>query len=312
MSSLQGIRATWTAERDEFIITALQVQVQNGRRPDSGFKKEAWAIVTSGFNDRFAVAYLVTQIKSLVQWLKKDYKDVKYLRDNSGFGWNSDQGLPTAPNDVWAPVLAAKPNCKKFRVTPFPLFDSLALLLDKAYADGRFSGLPPGVKPPPDARASEERSNSMALVSNSSSPLSSPNVTLPRCDRLRRPALSDIENESESNSEVESPPAKKMKKQPPKCDRRSAGAVIGDAISKLVDVEAAKVHGQSSPHDRVTAAIECLMDNYDELDGDDIVRLVDMMGEGFNATIFMALRGAARNAWVAKNVSINWFDYFLQ
>ncbi|KAH9159150.1 hypothetical protein LEN26_002488 [Aphanomyces euteiches] len=125
-------------ERDEFLVTALQAQVVKGKRSDSGYKREAWVEVTAAFNDRFGTTYHVSKIKSRLDCLKRDYKDVKYLRENSGFGWNGELGLPTAPDD-------SNPNCKKFRSVPFPLFERLAILLDGAYADGRYSAVPPGV-----------------------------------------------------------------------------------------------------------------------------------------------------------------------
>ncbi|KAF0707127.1 hypothetical protein AaE_013758, partial [Aphanomyces astaci] len=114
-------------------------------------------------------------------------------------------------------------------------------------------------------------------------------------------ALSEDNDESDASSNEATPPPKKQKVNPHKRDKRSAGAVIGEAISKLVEVEASKVQQQNEPHQRVTQAIECLMENYSHLDGSDVATLADMMGQGFNATIFLALRGSSRDAWVSKN-----------
>jgi hypothetical protein len=38
--------------------------------------------------------------------LKKDYKDFKYLKDNSGFGWDAEKMIPTAPEEVWKDLIA--------------------------------------------------------------------------------------------------------------------------------------------------------------------------------------------------------------
>ncbi|ETW00613.1 hypothetical protein H310_07184 [Aphanomyces invadans] len=213
MASKDSTRASWTLDRDEFIVTALQAQ------------------------------------------LKREYKDVKYLRDNSGFGWNEELGLPTAPDDVWAAVLKASPSCKKFRFTPFPLYEKLAILLDGAYADGRFSSMPPG--------SIEQRDNSGNKTASSHN-------------------MSKDYDNSDSSSDEASPPPKKLKQ-------------------KLVDVQACKANHQQDPHDRVTQAIDYLIQNYSHLDGSVLANLADMMGQEFNATIFMTLRGPARDAWIAKN-----------
>jgi len=38
--------------------------------------------------------------------LKKDFKDFKFLKDNSGFGWDDGKQIPTAPEAVWEDVIA--------------------------------------------------------------------------------------------------------------------------------------------------------------------------------------------------------------
>ncbi|ETV64599.1 hypothetical protein, variant 2 [Aphanomyces astaci] len=122
--------------------------------------------------------------------------------------------------------------------------------------------------------------------------------------RQAQAAIPDELDSSEESSDAASPPPKKLKQQLKKRDRRSAGAVIGDAIAKLVDVEASKACHNSDPHKRVTTAIECVLDNYSHVDADHIAKLADMMGTGYSATIFSALGGEARDAWIAK--SIHW------
>ncbi|RHY10142.1 hypothetical protein DYB36_006956 [Aphanomyces astaci] len=299
MASVDGTRASWTAERDEFLVAALQAQVLKGKRSDSGFKKEAWAEVTSAINLRFVTMYHTSKIKSRLDCLKRDYKDVKYLRDNSGFGWNSELQLPTAPDDVWASVIKvdilmihvqsnlsqANPNCKRFRSAPFPLFETLAMLLEGSYADGRFAFMPPGVLEPDMDVTVEETGTTLPIPQSVFAPPSE---------------LVQDDEDSDASSNDPTPPPKKQK-QMRKRDKRSAGAVIGDAIAKLVEVEASKVTSQPDPHARVTQAIDCLIENYGYMDGLQIAALADLMSEGFNATIFMALRGDARDAWVHKN-----------
>ncbi|KAF0728246.1 hypothetical protein Ae201684_013897 [Aphanomyces euteiches] len=137
----------------------------------------------------------MSKIKSRLDCLKKDYKDVKFLRDNSGFGWNDDLGLPTAPNEVWTAIINSNSNCKKFRTTPFPLFDSLTVLFDGSYADGRFCLTPPNT------------SNSFIGEGT----ISRPRVSIQR--KPQRVAASDIDDSSDLDSDDLTPPPKKMKQQ---------------------------------------------------------------------------------------------------
>ncbi|RHY17497.1 hypothetical protein DYB25_011615 [Aphanomyces astaci] len=71
MASVDGTRASWTAERDEFLVAALQAQVIKGKRSDSGFKKETWAEVTSAFNLRFVTMYHTKVLGNMRSCLRK-------------------------------------------------------------------------------------------------------------------------------------------------------------------------------------------------------------------------------------------------
>jgi hypothetical protein len=58
--------------------------------------------------------------------------------------------------------------------------------------------------------------------------------------------------------------------------------------------------GQMSESDRVAKAIAVLLEGYGHLDGDILATLADTLAVGFNATIFTALKGEARDSWVNK------------
>ncbi|RHY39435.1 hypothetical protein DYB30_010955 [Aphanomyces astaci] len=95
---MKDSRATWSHAHDLFLVTQLQAQADSGKRADNGLKKEAWRAVCNAFNLEYGVNYLPAQLKSRVDC------DVKYLRDNSGFGWDDALGLPTAPETVLASI----------------------------------------------------------------------------------------------------------------------------------------------------------------------------------------------------------------
>ncbi|KAG9409703.1 hypothetical protein AC1031_020016 [Aphanomyces cochlioides] len=104
-ASKDSDRAAWDADKDEFLVISLQEQADQGKRADSGFKWEAWKQITMQFNERFQVNYLMSKLKSRLDTLKKDYKDFKFLKENSGFGWNDELEIPTASDDVWKAVI---------------------------------------------------------------------------------------------------------------------------------------------------------------------------------------------------------------
>jgi hypothetical protein len=64
--------------------------------------------------------------------LKKDYRSVKDLVEQSGFGWNSERMMVEAPENIWASFTARKNNeaALHWRDKSFPYYDDLSKLYD--------------------------------------------------------------------------------------------------------------------------------------------------------------------------------------
>ncbi|CAK4248239.1 unnamed protein product, partial [Aphanomyces euteiches] len=86
----------------------------------------------------------------------------------------------------------------------------------------------------------------------------------------------------------------KAKRRPERRDRRSAGSVIGDAMTKLVEVEMTKMSSarEKDPHERVAQAIQLLVRNNGHLQGNALAIVADKLAQGFNATVFTNLDGS--------------------
>lgn len=138
----QAPRASWTAERDKIIIDALLDQAKQGKRADSGFKKEAWVAVEKELQNKTKLAFTKQQIKSRIALvnarvsimiaannvfqLKSSYRVFKALKDNSGFGWDDAKKIPTAPDEVWDEYLEVFTSYILFSCTLYlSMFSSL-------------------------------------------------------------------------------------------------------------------------------------------------------------------------------------------
>lgn len=60
-----------------------------------------------GGGEYLNVSVVLFYITSFLQ-LKKEYREVKQLRDLSGFGWDDIQKLVTADNDVWLRLITVR------------------------------------------------------------------------------------------------------------------------------------------------------------------------------------------------------------
>ncbi|KAJ7448381.1 hypothetical protein FB451DRAFT_1533045 [Mycena latifolia] len=75
------------------------------------------------------------QTKFKIIMLKAAFLAVKHLRELSGFGWNEGLKLVAASDDVWEAYLT-HPKSKRWRKSPFPLYDDIAYLIDYIVATG--------------------------------------------------------------------------------------------------------------------------------------------------------------------------------
>jgi hypothetical protein len=106
----------WTDAIERAMLEALIEQARMGFASDNGFKKPAWnAAVEAIQRQIFQVredgsSPTVTQAQANAKnsELKMLYTEYKHLRDQgSGFGYDEETGLFTAPDDVWNSFLKA-------------------------------------------------------------------------------------------------------------------------------------------------------------------------------------------------------------
>lgn len=125
-------RAKWIHERKLFLIQLLKDHDVPGFRPQNAWCKEAWNNIVRRLNEKFGTSYTIGQVKQKEQDLKKDYRSVKELVEQSGFGWNGERMMVEAPDSVWASFAARKNNesALHWRDKSFPYYDDLSKLYD--------------------------------------------------------------------------------------------------------------------------------------------------------------------------------------
>ena len=69
-------------------------------RTNNACSKDAWTSMVGQFNSSFSLAFTVAQVKQKEQDLK-EFRVVKELQEESGFGWDSSRMMVTAPESVW-------------------------------------------------------------------------------------------------------------------------------------------------------------------------------------------------------------------
>ena len=114
-----------------FLIELLTDNDVPGFRTQNAWSKEAWTNIVCRLNTKFGTSFTTNQVKQKEQDLKKDYRSVKDLLDQSGFGWDSDRMMVSAPQSVWDTFADRKnKDAIHWRDKSFPYFDDLAPLYD--------------------------------------------------------------------------------------------------------------------------------------------------------------------------------------
>ncbi len=128
--------ASWDNEKHNYLLDALIEATANGKRSDQGWKKDTWEKIKVELNENFKVRYEVEQLKNAYNNLKKKYLVVRQLRDQSGFGWNNENGTVTASNEAWSTYITSHPEAAKFRSQSFEFYDKMHSLIDGKVATG--------------------------------------------------------------------------------------------------------------------------------------------------------------------------------
>jgi hypothetical protein len=97
VSNIQpGKALRWTFEMEEILFQTLLEQVENGKRAENGFKSDAWTACVDAIIARTAHCQGVVttdKCKSKMEAMKALWRELNWLKDQSGFGWDEATGL---------------------------------------------------------------------------------------------------------------------------------------------------------------------------------------------------------------------------
>lgn len=185
MAPKRGPRALWTEKDDIILLDTLLGHLSE--KSDNGFKPQAWTAVEQAMEGSEGPKKNVAACRRRYGSLKNDFKDIEKLRGLSGFGWDEDRKMVTAPDAVWDAYLATHKKHLKWRTKPCSLYEKLSKLSagDTASGDHVFvPGQPAdasadateaaqGVVASPPSRSANARDNNSSSASSTSADESS-------------------------------------------------------------------------------------------------------------------------------------------
>ncbi|KAJ7085990.1 hypothetical protein B0H15DRAFT_748921, partial [Mycena belliarum] len=125
---------------DTKLIDKMRWGKKQGFQSDSGWKPQLWAHCAEALKDSPGPIKTADKIQdhfgNVRKYLKAAFLAVQSLRQQSGFGWDDGLKMVTASDEVWAAYLEKRPKVKKWRKSPFPLYDDMLFLVEGIVATG--------------------------------------------------------------------------------------------------------------------------------------------------------------------------------
>lgn len=91
-------KTKWTESEEYQLVDGLASATIEGKLSDGGYKSSVWTAIAESIEDP-----LKNDKVCRTRWekLKADYRQVKFVRELSGFGWDEVEQLPTAEEELW-------------------------------------------------------------------------------------------------------------------------------------------------------------------------------------------------------------------
>ncbi|KAK9139261.1 hypothetical protein Scep_008942 [Stephania cephalantha] len=141
-TSNDRLRTIWTTAMDRYFIDLMLDQMGKGNRVDGHlFSKRAWKHMTTVFNAKFACQYSKDHLKNRHKTLRRLYKAVKSLLEQSGFDWDETQQMVTADDRIWSNYIKAHPEKRSYRTKSIPYFSDLCKIFETSTSTRRYDGL---------------------------------------------------------------------------------------------------------------------------------------------------------------------------
>lgn len=126
------IKTTWTTEEIEEMCYLLLGIKDAGGGADNGFKASEWQEI----GDTLSKPSRACETK--FARIKKEFYDIRFIRECSGFGWDDEICIAEAEPQVWDDLLCKKPECAKWQSTLFPCYSTVQAILGNTMSKGKY------------------------------------------------------------------------------------------------------------------------------------------------------------------------------
>ncbi|TFK59051.1 hypothetical protein BDN72DRAFT_906190 [Pluteus cervinus] len=136
------IKASWNTDCDTILVNCLLDQRTDGFQTSNGnFQKDAFTASAAKLAGTEKVSGGGCKDAECCQnryaALKKEFTEVEYLRNSSGFGWDETTSLVQAEASIWEKIVKLKASYNRWKKKAFPLYNDMHSLINGTYATGQ-------------------------------------------------------------------------------------------------------------------------------------------------------------------------------
>ncbi|XP_058075339.1 uncharacterized protein At2g29880-like isoform X3 [Magnolia sinica] len=135
----QAVKIKWSAEIDQVLFNVLLEQVALGRKVDNGFKNEAYQVIAEEVMKHTDLPVNWQNVQNRLRYYKREYIAIRDMLAASGFGWDNERMVITAPDEVWEDYLKSHPRATHLCGKRIERMDDLAVIVGSDQATGRYA-----------------------------------------------------------------------------------------------------------------------------------------------------------------------------
>ena len=108
-------RHIWKSSEDKILLNILKEQTLNGGKDGTGYTKKAWREIQEQFNDSKVDKLELQQIKNRHKYYRSCYATMDRLLKLTGFGWDDEDKMIKAEDEVWEDIISVSLAHRIFR-----------------------------------------------------------------------------------------------------------------------------------------------------------------------------------------------------
>ncbi|XP_058098188.1 uncharacterized protein At2g29880-like [Magnolia sinica] len=125
----RAAKIKWSAEMDQVFFDVLLEQVALGRKANNGFKREAYQVTAEEVMKHTDIPVNWQNVQNRLRYCKHEYIVVMDMLAASGFGWDNERMVITAPDEVWEDYLKSHSRATHLRRKRIERMDDLVVIV---------------------------------------------------------------------------------------------------------------------------------------------------------------------------------------